>query len=132
MRPDLPDASAAIEWACQTDPEKPGHFAKLNVWAFVGGCDERVQCHAANRTVSCTLVADLGMHGTGIDWAASKRRPTEYPSFHPRRTFHRPGGESLWVSSAPDRSRLGLALERIERISAPGDGCRPPSPLLAD
>ena len=51
----------------QTDPEAPGHVPQLDIGAFLGGRDQRLQRHAANGTVSRSLVTYLGMHRAGID-----------------------------------------------------------------
>ena len=57
----------------QADPEAPGHVLQLDVRAFLGGHDQRLQRHAANGTVSRPLVTYLGMHRAGVDRTGARQ-----------------------------------------------------------
>ncbi len=58
----------------ERDPETPGHFGKFGIWTrfrvrYIG-----FERHAANRTMAGASLADLWMHGAGVDGAFRHRR----------------------------------------------------------
>ncbi len=55
------------------DPEAPGHVSEFRIGAALGGHHQGLKRHAADRAGSRALLADFGMHRTGIDGARRHR-----------------------------------------------------------
>ena len=53
----------------QPDPEPAGHVGELGIGTGFGGCQDRLQRHAANRALTGPDLTDLGVHRAGVDGA---------------------------------------------------------------